>query len=75
MNLFINGESRNLTVDQLTLAQLLREEGYSVSDNGKVKGARMVAAVNGAVVSQQAYHSTALASGDKVDVVGVITGG
>ena len=75
MNIYINGERRIHDGEALSLDQLLSAEGYAVSDDGEVKAARMVAALNGSVISKTSYVSTTLSEGDRVDVVGVITGG
>ena len=74
MKVHINGDSRVLAISALTLEAFLQQEGYfSASDHGD--GHRMVTALNGAVIPKQDYGITALSDGDKIDVLGVITGG
>ena len=82
MNIYINGEQHPLKASIVTLAGLLEQQGYDLNGcdlkSGDLKGSarsRMVAALNGVVIPADAYGSTTIASGDRVDVLGVITGG
>jgi len=71
MNISINGETQVLPESVRLLSVLLEQQGYL----NREKPGRMVVALNGTVVSARDYNTTPLASGDCIDVLGVITGG
>ena len=72
MNISINGETQALPESVRLLSVLLEQQGYDSKESAR---SRMVAALNGVVIPADDYGSTTIASGDRVDVLGVITGG
>ena len=66
MNLVINGESRAFT-DSLTVAALLESLGYS--------GKRIAVERNGEIVPKSLHGATALAEGDRLEIVVAVGGG
>lgn len=71
VNVSINGETQALPESVRLLSVLLEQQGYL----NREKPGRMVVALNGTVVPARDYNTTSLASGDRIDVLGVITGG
>lgn len=66
MNITVNGETRQLP-ERCSLAQLL--------DQLQLAGKRLAVERNGAIVPRSRYTETALAEGDRLEVVHAIGGG
>lgn len=66
MNLVINGESRAFAAS-LTVAALLEALGYA--------GKRIAVERNGEIVPKSLHGETALAEGDKLEIVVAVGGG
>jgi sulfur carrier protein len=62
----VNGRPREMPAGA-TLADLVRELG--------LEGKRIAVEVNGTVVSRSRHAATALAAGDRVEIVGAVGGG
>jgi sulfur carrier protein len=66
MDITLNGESRPLA-GPTTVAQLLEELGYT--------GKRVAVERNGDIVPKSQHGNTALAAGDKLEIVVAVGGG
>ena len=66
MNLVINGESRDFPAP-LSVAALLEAHGYA--------GKRIAVERNGEIVPKSLHGETALAEGDKLEIVVAVGGG
>ncbi|MDQ2151074.1 sulfur carrier protein ThiS [Schauerella aestuarii] len=66
MDITLNGESRPLS-GPTTVAQLLEELGYT--------GKRVAVERNGDIVPKSQHGDTALAAGDKLEIVVAVGGG
>jgi thiamine biosynthesis protein ThiS len=65
--LTVNGRPHTCPRAQVTLAELLEEMTLT--------GKRIAVEVNGAIVPRSAFATTALAAGDKLEIVGAVGGG
>jgi sulfur carrier protein len=63
----INGESRVLPDDAVSVAALVRSLGF--------EGKRVAVERNGEIVPKSRYDSTALADGDALEIVRAVGGG
>jgi sulfur carrier protein len=67
MQLTVNGTLRTFTAPITSVADLLRELA--------LEGKRVAVERNGEIVPRSRYAQTAVASGDKLEIVGAIGGG
>ncbi|MDO4684012.1 MAG: sulfur carrier protein ThiS [Lautropia sp.] len=66
MDIFLNGEPRQVATDQ-TLASLIEQLGYT--------GKRIATERNGEIVPKSQYTDTLLAAGDRLEIVVAVGGG
>jgi sulfur carrier protein len=68
MSIYVNGEPRECA-EVITVAELLRGLGVAVDAAG------VAVSVNGAVVTRQRWAETALAGGDRLEIIRATQGG
>jgi len=67
LSISVNGMPRSLARDCATVAHLIREM--------QLEGKRIAVERNGEIVPRSRYADTALASGDRLEIVGAVGGG
>jgi len=67
LSITVNGVRRSIAGDSNTVAQLIREM--------QLEGKRIAVERNGEIVPRSRYADTALASGDRLEIVGAVGGG
>lgn len=72
MKIQVNGENRQIG-QGMTIAAVLEGEGY-FSQSGK-RAHRIVVALNETIVAPQLYGQQEVSDGDRLEVMGAITGG
>jgi sulfur carrier protein len=67
MRVHLNGQERHLDPAPATIAELIRAL--------ELEGKRVAVEQNGAIVPRSRYAETALAAGDRLEIVGAVGGG
>ena len=67
MELFINGEAKQFTTDQMTVSALVEELSLPPT--------RIAVELNGHIVRQASRNATSLKGGDRLEIVTLVGGG
>ena len=67
MKIILNNNPEEFTADSMTIRQLLDERKFSFK--------LLIIKINGSLVKKDAYETTLIKDGDKVDVIHLMSGG